>query len=94
MRTNVSAVLEQLSEIGINKYSDKFFFLKAIREPLKASGESSQRSSTNIPTHKITETAASNLFYYLFEDYSAVIQVLQSSKSKLQDLVRDFESQL
>lgn len=86
MRTNTIAVLEQLSNIGIEKYNRNLFSLKSIREREKA--DTSVRSSTAINEDAITETAASNLFYYLFEDYSPVIPVLSNSRRILRGISR------
>lgn len=85
MRNNTIAVLEQLSDIGISKHNGNLFLLKAIRESEKA--DSSERSPTSVPSNKVTEVAASNLFYYLFEDYSAM-PVLDNSKRILEDITR------
>lgn len=86
MRSNTIAVLEQLSKIGLSKYNGDIFQLKAIREAEKR--DSSKRSTTMVTPDKITETAASNLFYYLFEDYHPVMPVLSNSGSMIQDLSR------
>lgn len=86
MRTNTIAVLEQLSTIGISKHNGNLLLLKAIRESEKA--DSSMRSLTTVPNDKIADVAASNLFYYLFEDYSAVMAVLHNSRRMLEDIAR------
>jgi hypothetical protein len=86
MRTNTIAVLEQLSNIGIAKHDGNLFLLKAIRESEKA--DSSERSPTAVPDDKIADVAASNLFYYLFEDYSAVMPVLYNSRRMLEGITR------
>ncbi|OIW34513.1 hypothetical protein CONLIGDRAFT_675485 [Coniochaeta ligniaria NRRL 30616] len=86
MRRNTIAVLEQLSDIGIKKYNGDIFLLKAIREAEKQ--DSSKRSITMVPPDKVIETAASNLFYYLFEDYQAVMPVLKNSGDMIKDLTR------
>ncbi|KAB5579924.1 hypothetical protein GE09DRAFT_1080230 [Coniochaeta sp. 2T2.1] len=84
IRKNTVAVLEQLSFIGSSKYTHNLFQLKSIREPHKI--DTSERSSTMVPPENATETAASNLFYYLFEDYSAVAPVLNNSGQMLKNL--------
>ena len=86
MRANTIAVLAQLSKLGIAVYQRDLFSLKAIRESEKL--DSSSRSATMVPAHEITETAASYLFYYLFEDYSAVSPVLNNSRHMLKDITR------
>lgn len=84
MRRNTIAVLEQLSYRGVEKYDGDIFQLKAIREAEKK--DSSTRSTTMVAPDKIIETAASNLFYYLFEDYQAVMPVLDNSSHMIKDL--------
>ena len=84
IRINTIAVLEQLSTVGIATYTNNLFQLKSIREPHKI--DSSERSSTLIHPESATDTAASNLFYYLFEDYSAVAPVLNNSGRMLKNL--------
>ncbi|KAH8905140.1 hypothetical protein BR93DRAFT_960246 [Coniochaeta sp. PMI_546] len=84
IRRNTIAVLEQLSYRGVEKYDGDIFQLKAIREAEKK--DSSTRSPTMIAPDKIIETAASNLFYYLFEDYQAAMPVLNDSGHMIKDL--------
>jgi len=87
MRTNTIAVLEQLSSRGIAKYSERFFLLKGVREE-PAKPDRLRRTTTTVLPEKVTETAATNLFYYLFEDYSAVMPVLDNSRRMVKDLTR------
>jgi hypothetical protein len=86
MRVNTIAVLEQLSQKGMEKYKERFFLLKGIREPTRT--DRLRRTTTTVLPEKQTETAATNLFYYLFEDYSAVMPVLDNSDRVVKDLTR------
>lgn len=86
IRSNTVAVMEQLSSIGISKYKENILLLKSIREHLGGSANSGGRSATSVTAERLKEVGASNLFYYLFEDYSAAVSVLNGSKSILGDL--------
>ena len=72
MRSNTLKVLRQLSKCGQQEYKTKIIEMISVRQPL-------------IDKHPIE--GSSNLFYYLFEDYAAAVEVLNASKLRLDHLV-------
>ncbi|KAI0025346.1 hypothetical protein F4780DRAFT_774817 [Xylariomycetidae sp. FL0641] len=78
IRGNVLGVLQQLSQLGYEKYSKQILRYKKIREPLKRM-DSSHPDLARQETNKsdfgepgnLADEGTSNLFYYLFEDYVA-----------------------
>lgn len=87
IRHNTLAVLKQLSTIGIEAMKHSALSLKSIREPLGCDQVGRARSATMVPRERMAEVGSSNLFYYLFEDTTAAVQVLGRSKAMLEHLV-------
>lgn len=77
MRSNTLSVLCQLSKHGIADFTDRLVSFKRVRQAL----------SVTEPRAKVACEGSSNLFYYLFEDYSAAMPVLKTSKLQLEHLV-------
>jgi hypothetical protein len=94
MRSNVVSVLMQLSNRGYEEYKTNILSLKSVRQPL-----SKDMMTTNglrrMPSlldpedreRYISYDGSSNLFYYLFEDYTAAVPILKISRKALHDLV-------
>ncbi len=82
MRTNTLRVLRQLSTIGLKRDEHKIMQLTSIRTPLMKVNH-----QTTIASEEHAREGSSNLFFYLFEDYSAAIGILHQSKSLLDKLV-------
>ncbi|CCF46531.1 ADP-ribosylation factor [Colletotrichum higginsianum] len=76
MRSNTLSVLCQLSKHGIADFTDRLVSFKRVRQAL----------SVTEPRAKVACEGSSNLFYYLFEDYSAAMPVLKTSKLQLEHL--------
>ncbi|TQN71652.1 hypothetical protein CSHISOI_03871 [Colletotrichum shisoi] len=76
MRSNTLSVLCQLSKHGIADFTDRLVSFKRVRQAL----------SITEPRSKAACEGSSNLFYYLFEDYSAAMPVLKTSKLQLEHL--------
>ncbi|GJC99792.1 mutS domain V [Colletotrichum higginsianum] len=81
MRSNTLSVLCQLSKHGIADFTDRLVSFKRVRQAL----------SVTEPRAKVACEGSSNLFYYLFEDYSAAMPVLKTSKLQLEHLHGYFE---
>ncbi|OAA59828.1 ADP-ribosylation factor [Niveomyces insectorum RCEF 264] len=75
MRSNTLKVLRQLSKCGLKQDEHKFMQLTSVRQPM-ALGQPEDQASE----------AASSLFYYLFEDYSAALDILNNSRIALDDI--------
>ena len=73
MRSSTLKVLRQLSKCGLEEDRHKFMQLASIRQP-------GRHGSSQLD-------GASNLFYYLFEDYSAAFGILNMSKTALDEIV-------
>ncbi|OHW98729.1 ADP-ribosylation factor [Colletotrichum incanum] len=76
MRSNTLSVLCQLSKHGIADFSDRLVSFKRVRQAMTATG----------PKSDTAHEGSSNLFYYLFEDYSSAMPVLETSKLQLEQL--------
>ncbi|TDZ22135.1 MutS protein-like protein 5 [Colletotrichum orbiculare MAFF 240422] len=76
MRSNFVDVLLQLSKKGIERYKRKAISLKSVRPPLPFTGSAKEAA------HDIS----SNLFFYLFEDYSGAAPVVTASRAQIQTL--------
>ena len=100
MRSNTVKVLSQLSSFGKTAYEKNITQLASVRQHLEETAdvgrfrEAGDRrvpaTSLEIPIHDVTSVeveGSSNLFYYLFEDYTATMPILIESKKKLDELV-------
>lgn len=77
MRSNTLKVLKQLSKNASQKEKIAFTQLSNVRFSL--------RDDADNPAALGVE-GSSNLFYYLFEDYSAAVDIVNSSKKTLESL--------
>lgn len=89
MRANTLKVLRQLSKCGLQEDRNKIMHLTAVRHPLMVQ----RPGQTVIPQIRHAIEGSSNLFYYLFEDYSGAVAILNKSKMVLGDLVRELSTQ-
>ncbi|KAL1865480.1 hypothetical protein Daus18300_007125 [Diaporthe australafricana] len=92
MRKNTSSLLSQLSTIGIKESLTRISSFKGVRSDLKP--RNGQRGSVPAARTTVKESEAdvdgsANLFYYLFEDYSAGISILKDSSMTLSRLTDD-----
>ena len=102
IRSNTAKVLLQLSKCGMEAFEKNITQLASVRFHLeqvaksrsggREGGEVSRVSTAelDIPSHKVDDIeleGSSNLFYYLFEDYTPTIPILIQSKKKLDNLV-------
>ncbi|KAK2729935.1 ADP-ribosylation factor [Colletotrichum kahawae] len=76
MRSNTMAVLRQLSKHGVEDYSNNVITLKSVRQALPTAG----------PGCNAAREGSSNLFFYLFEDYSGAVPVLAASRDRIHSL--------
>ncbi len=83
IRWNTLKVLRQLSKCGLSEDRHKIMQLTAVRAPLMQFGY----GQTAVSEEDQPIEGSSNLFYYLFEDYSAAVGILITSKLALQTLV-------
>ncbi|KXH62660.1 ADP-ribosylation factor [Colletotrichum salicis] len=81
MRSNTTSVLCQLSNHGVEDFKRRLLSLKPVRQAMP-------RSELDGNTAR---EGSSNLFYYLFEDYSSALPVLKTSKNELGRLVKTGE---
>lgn len=90
MRKNTRALLSQLSTIGIKEYLVRISSQKGVRSDLKPRAErgSVPAARTTVKESEADVDGSANLFYYLFEDYSAGISILKDSSMTLSRLVR------
>lgn len=90
MRKNTRALVSQLSKIGIIEFSRRISSQKGVRSDLISSGErgSIPTARTTVKESEADVDGSANLFFYLFEDYSAGISILQDSSMTLSRLVR------
>ena len=84
-RWNTLKVLRQLSVCGLAEDKFKIMEMTSIRYPLMQG----KHGETAIAEEHHAIEGSSNLFYYLFEDYSAAVRILNSSKKALEHLVSD-----
>lgn len=76
-RSNTTSVLCQLSKHGAEDFERRLLSLKPVRQAMPPSDLDSNTACEG----------SSNLFYYLFEDYSSALPVLRTSKRELGRLV-------
>lgn len=91
MRKNILDLLSQLSTHGIDKYKFRVSSQKGVRSDLgpKMTGHNAaSRTRTTVVESSQPVDASANLFYYLFEDYTAPTSFLASSSFTLSELVR------
>ncbi|KAH8788445.1 hypothetical protein F5883DRAFT_5394 [Diaporthe sp. PMI_573] len=88
MRKNTRALLSQLSAIGIIEYLRKISSQKGVRSDLKPRAErgSVPAARTTVKESEADVDGSANLFFYLFEDYSAGISILKDSSMTLSRL--------
>ncbi|KIH91316.1 ADP-ribosylation factor [Sporothrix brasiliensis 5110] len=79
MRSNTLKVFRQLSKWGLKEDQHKFSQLTSVRQPGRRGPWPDSAAAQGVE-------GASNLFYYLFEDYTAAFDVLNSSKAALDDI--------
>ncbi|KAK1709028.1 ADP-ribosylation factor [Colletotrichum lupini] len=72
-RSNTTSVLCQLSKHGVEDFERRLLSLKPVRQAMPRQGLGSNTACEG----------SSNLFYYLFEDYSSALPVLRTSKQEL-----------
>lgn len=84
MRSNTLKVFRQLSRVGIKEDQHKFSQLTSVRH----TGQGQRLGDNKAQSVDV----ASNLFYYLFEDYTAAFDILNSSKAALDEIVRHIPS--
>ncbi|KAK2045862.1 ADP-ribosylation factor [Colletotrichum somersetense] len=80
MRSNTLSVLFQLSKHGTTDFSDRLISFKRVRQAMTEMDSESDMACEG----------SSNLFYYLFEDYSSAMPVLKASKLRLEQLRSGF----
>ncbi|KAK1964556.1 ADP-ribosylation factor [Colletotrichum sublineola] len=76
MRSNTLSVLCQLSKHGIADFNDRLVSFKRVRQAM----------TEMEPQSDMACEGSSNLFYYLFEDYSSAMPVLKASRLRLEQL--------
>lgn len=92
MRSNTFKALVQLSKCGFGKYDNDILSQKTIRLPPRAKPDS--RHPRRKPTmasqdgSNFAQEGSSNLLYYLFEEYTAALHILDQSNRVLANLVR------
>lgn len=89
MRKNTLDLLFQLSIPGMEHYRHRVSSQKGVRSDLlKPSHRGSlPRARTTIVEPSVAVDASSNLFFYLFEDYTAATSILSTSNDVLAKLV-------
>lgn len=90
MRKNTRALLSQLSTTGIKEFRFAISSQKGVRSDLKPRAERAYvpAARTTVKESEADVDGSANLFYYLFEDYSAGISILKDSSMTLSRLVR------
>lgn len=85
MRKNTHDLLSQLSKIGIEKYKYRVASQKGVRSDLTntTSRHATSRARTTVMESSQAVEASANLFYYLFEDYTAPTSFLSNSSVTL-----------
>ncbi|RYP61594.1 hypothetical protein DL771_010075 [Monosporascus sp. 5C6A] len=86
MRSNMLNVLKQLSQQGYDEYKTNPLTQSSVRKALEAKMLRANRRPEQ-PTPELGEEGASNLFYYLFEDYTAA-GPFQAARDTLNELSR------
>ncbi|KAK8140451.1 hypothetical protein PG984_000517 [Apiospora sp. TS-2023a] len=82
MRSNISTVLIQLSELGFKRFEDQPHYQASVRQSLQAMSHPWGRGGDS---SDLASEGTSNLFYYLFEDYVAAVP-LRLCARKLVDI--------
>lgn len=90
MRKNTHDLLSQLSKIGIDQYKFRVASQKGVRSDLTKTTvrHPASRTRTTVMESSQAVEASANLFYYLFEDYTAPTSFLSNSSVTLGKLVR------
>lgn len=92
-RKNTRDLLHQLSKPGMAKYERRVSARKGVRSDmfhtLDGHGGPLPSARTTYLESSVTVDAAANLFYYLFEDYTAATSILSDSSRVLAKLVSD-----
>ncbi|PSR81608.1 hypothetical protein BD289DRAFT_454739 [Coniella lustricola] len=92
MRKNTRDLLHQLSKPGMKEYKRRVSARKGVRSDLIHSHNSRHgplpSSRTAFLESSVTVDAAANLFYYLFEDYTAATSILSDSSRVLAKLTQ------
>lgn len=93
MRSNTNSILYQLSKHGLEEHKHSVLTLKSVREMLRPEQRGTIQADHAIPEANsrpqcdLAPEGASNLFYYLFEDYAGALPVLKESQRTLKLLV-------
>lgn len=92
MRKNTYDLLSQLSLPGMDRYQYRTMSQKGVRSDLGLRKQHSHSGSfptakSTVAESSIVVDASSNLFFYLFEDYSAATKILSQSNMMLAQLV-------
>ncbi|KAK8032774.1 hypothetical protein PG991_002172 [Apiospora marii] len=85
MRTNISTVLIQLSELGFKRFEDQPLSQASVRQSLQAMSHPREPGEDHTTPSDLAAEGTSNLFYYLFEDYVAAVP-LRLCARKLVDI--------
>lgn len=95
MRKNIKDLLHQLSIHGIEAYKTRVSASKGVRSDLLSTTRRGPlpMARTVVSESSLTVDASANLFYYLFEDYSAATSILSRSNSILARLVGLYTTQ-
>ena len=87
MRANMVSVLKQLSVHGFGLFQDQPLTQSSVRKALQALAARRKRAGRpEHLAHVLGQEGASNLFYYLFEDYAAAAP-FQAARDTLNELV-------
>ncbi|KAF7370024.1 putative adp-ribosylation factor protein [Mycena sanguinolenta] len=93
MRKNTRDLLHQLSEPGMDEYKRKVSAQKGVRSDLLQANQDQlgplPSSITTYPESSLLIDASANLFYYLFEDYTATTSILSESSRILAQVTHD-----
>lgn len=90
IRKNTYDLLSQLSGPGMDKYQYRTMSQKGVRSDLGLRRQHSHSGTfprTTVTESSIVVDASSNLFFYLFEDYSVATKILSQSNMMLAQLV-------
>ncbi|KAJ4413778.1 hypothetical protein N0V82_008322 [Gnomoniopsis sp. IMI 355080] len=90
MRKNTRDLLHQLSKPGMTKYINRVSAQKGVRSDLLKTGHRGPLPTIRSAAleSSLTVDASANLFYYLFEDYTAATSILSLSDDVLARLDR------
>ncbi|RYP16467.1 hypothetical protein DL765_005144 [Monosporascus sp. GIB2] len=87
MKSNMLNVLKQLSEQGYDEYETNPLTQSSVRKALQAlENKRKPKCRPEQLSQELAEEGASNLFYYLFEDYTAA-GPFQAARDTLNELV-------